>query len=233
MVRIRVKNVGDDRASDLVARHRPESGLYVSVDESPIPTLVPQEEAELLYKLDVSKDALPGKNYQLKILFQFSDSRRDDLTDWENAYLRIEEGGREWALAILLFLALLAAVLITAVRRRKKGLRVLGRPVSRVEEIYSHIGYMTQHKALYPDLTVEDLGDAGEVHGLAPEPGGDRLRLHPGLQPGGHHPVGNHSFDRDLFIRRANEGKPSGCFRHHPLDGRRRTCSGLVRIQLR
>ncbi|NYT10131.1 MAG: hypothetical protein GKC09_09400, partial [Methanosarcinales archaeon] len=121
VVRIRVKNVGDDRATDLVARLRPESGLYVSVDESPIPSLEPQEEAELLYKLDVSKDALPGKNYQLRILFQFSDSRRDDLTDWENAYLRIEEGGREWALAILLFLALLAAVLILAVRRSKKA----------------------------------------------------------------------------------------------------------------
>jgi hypothetical protein len=121
VVRIRVKNVGDDRATDLVARLRPESGLYVSVDESPIPSLEPQEEADLLYKLDVSKDALPGKNYQLRILFQFSDSRRDDLTDWENAYLRIEEGGRGWLLAIPLFLALLAAVLILAVRRRKKG----------------------------------------------------------------------------------------------------------------
>ena len=92
----------------------------MSVDESPIPTLAPQEEAELLYKLDVSKDALPGKNYQLKILFQFSDSRREDLTDWENAYVRIEEKGREWALAILLFLALVAAVLIMVIRRKKK-----------------------------------------------------------------------------------------------------------------
>lgn len=33
---------------------------------------------------------------------------------------------------------------------------VLGRPVSEVGEIYSQIGYMTQHKALYPDLTVEE-----------------------------------------------------------------------------
>jgi len=33
---------------------------------------------------------------------------------------------------------------------------VLDRPVSEVDEIYSRIGYMTQHKALYPDLTVEE-----------------------------------------------------------------------------
>jgi len=121
IVRIRVKNVGDDLATDLVARLRPESGLYVSVDESPIPTLEPQEEAELLYKIDVSRDAPSGKNYQLKILFQFSDSRRDDLTDWENAYVRIEDGGSDWALAALIFFALVAVVLLIAVRRRKKA----------------------------------------------------------------------------------------------------------------
>jgi ABC-2 type transport system ATP-binding protein len=33
---------------------------------------------------------------------------------------------------------------------------VLDRPVSEVGEIYSQIGYMTQHKALYPDLTIEE-----------------------------------------------------------------------------
>ena len=69
IVKITIKNVGCDNARDLVARLRPESGLYVSVDESPIPALVPGSEAELVYKLDVSKDAVPGKRYQLKILF--------------------------------------------------------------------------------------------------------------------------------------------------------------------
>jgi len=35
-------------------------------------------------------------------------------------------------------------------------LQVLGQPVSRVGEIYSRIGYMTQHRALYPDLTLQE-----------------------------------------------------------------------------
>ncbi len=35
-------------------------------------------------------------------------------------------------------------------------LNVLGRPVAEVDRIYPRIGYMTQHKALYPDLTVEE-----------------------------------------------------------------------------
>ena len=33
---------------------------------------------------------------------------------------------------------------------------VLGQPVCEVDKIYSQIGYMTQHKALYPDLTVQE-----------------------------------------------------------------------------
>jgi ABC-2 type transport system ATP-binding protein len=33
---------------------------------------------------------------------------------------------------------------------------VLDRPVSEVQEIYPRIGYMTQHKALYPDLTLQE-----------------------------------------------------------------------------
>lgn len=35
-------------------------------------------------------------------------------------------------------------------------MEVLGRPISRVREIISRIGYMTQHKALYPDLTLQE-----------------------------------------------------------------------------
>ena len=121
VVKIRIKNVGYDTAKDLVARLRPESGLYVSVDESPIAALRQQQEAELLFKLDVSKDAVPEKNYQLKVLFEFSDSYRDDLTDEENAYLRIEpqSSGLPWAAIFLL--VVLAAALIVAVKRRSKS----------------------------------------------------------------------------------------------------------------
>jgi hypothetical protein len=121
VVKIRIKNVGHDTAKDLVARLRPESGIYVSVDESPIAALLPQQESELLFRMDVSKDAVPGKNYQVKVLFEFSDSYRDDLTDEENAYLRIkpESTGRPWA-AVLLFL-LLAAVLTTVVIIKKRS----------------------------------------------------------------------------------------------------------------
>ncbi len=121
VIRIRIKNVGYDTAKDLVARLRPESGLYVSVDESPIPTLSAQQEAELLYKLDVSKDAVPEKSYQLLVRFEFSDSYRDDLTDEEKAYLRIEPQSSSLPWAAILLLIALAAALIIVVKRRSKS----------------------------------------------------------------------------------------------------------------
>jgi len=118
VVKIRIKNVGHDVAKDLVARLRPESGLYVSVDESPIPTLSAEQEADLIFKMDVSKDAVPEKNYQLKVLFEFSDSYRDDLTDEENAYLRIKQQSSGLPWAALLLIVVLAVVLIVIVKRR-------------------------------------------------------------------------------------------------------------------
>ncbi|MDD1749860.1 MAG: hypothetical protein LUO89_08290 [Methanothrix sp.] len=121
VVRIRIKNVGRDTAKDLVARLRPESGIYVSVDESPIPALQPQQEAELLFKLDVSKDAVPGKRYLLKVLFEFSDSYRDDLTDTKNAYLKIEQQSTGRPLAAVLIFIVLAAVLIIIVKKRSRS----------------------------------------------------------------------------------------------------------------
>ena len=121
VIKIRIKNVGHDTAKDLVARLRPESGLYVSVDESPIAALPPQQEAELIFKMDVSKDAVSGKMYQLKVLFEFSDSYRDDLSDEEFAYLKIEPQsiGRPWAAVLLL--VVLVVFMIVAVKRRSKS----------------------------------------------------------------------------------------------------------------
>ncbi len=118
VVKIRIKNVGHDTAKDLVARLHPESGIYVSVDESPIPALQPAQEADLFFKIDVSKDAVPEKNYQLKVLYEFSDSYRDDLTDEENAYIGIEpqSSGLPWAAVLLI--VVLAVVLIVIVKRR-------------------------------------------------------------------------------------------------------------------
>jgi hypothetical protein len=119
VVKISIENVGDDYAKDLVARLRPESGIYVSVDESPIPLLRPGETAELVYKVDVSKDAVPKKTYSLTILFEFSDSKSDDLTETEHAYVRIEDEGSR----TLIFAAVLAAIAAAglAVLRRRRG----------------------------------------------------------------------------------------------------------------
>ncbi|OPY50688.1 MAG: NPCBM-associated, NEW3 domain of alpha-galactosidase [Methanosaeta sp. PtaU1.Bin055] len=118
VVQVTIENVGDDYARDLVARLRPESGIYVSVDESPIPLLRPGETAELVYKLDVSKDAVPEKTYSLKVLFEFSDSRNDDLFETENVYLRIEEDG-PWDLIVGAVLVALAAAGLLVLRQRR------------------------------------------------------------------------------------------------------------------
>ena len=118
VVKIAIKNVGSEAAKDLVARLVPESGIYVAVDESPIPVLEPGEEAELIYKLDVSKDAVPGKKYRLTVNFEFSDRFRDDLTDWENAYLGIEQDGAIGSAALALMLFILLAGLVIAIKNK-------------------------------------------------------------------------------------------------------------------
>jgi len=118
VIGITIKNVGNDTARDLVARLRPESGIYVSVDESPIPALAPGEESELIYKVDVSKDAVPGKRYLLKILFEFSDSFRDDLTDSENAYLSVEPRGQGYIWSVGLAVVVIAAGVIIFLKRK-------------------------------------------------------------------------------------------------------------------
>jgi ABC-2 type transport system ATP-binding protein len=50
----------------------------------------------------------------------------------------------------------LIRIIVGLLRRDSGDMQVLDRPVSEVQEIYSKIGYMTQHKALYPDLTLQE-----------------------------------------------------------------------------
>jgi hypothetical protein len=121
MVKIYVENQGTDVAKDLVARLRPETGIYVDMDESPIPVLEPGKTAILIYKVDVSKDAIGGKPYQFTLLFDYSDSYRKNLEDSDNIYLNIEPslGARYWwAAALAAAVILLAAILLIRRRRR-------------------------------------------------------------------------------------------------------------------
>ena len=120
IVRVIIKNVGHDTARDLVARLRPESGVYVDMDESPIPILIPGEIAELVYKVDVSKDAVGGKPYRFTLLFDYSDSFRKNLQDSDNVYMQIEPSltARYWWVAAIA--AAVAALVAIYVIRRKR-----------------------------------------------------------------------------------------------------------------
>lgn len=116
-----IENIGYDTARDLVVRLRPESGIYVSTDESPIPALAPGKKAELFYKIDVSKDAVPGKRYMLKLLFDFSDSFREDLTDTAHTYLLVKSAGYS-PLIVVGALALIAvSITLIVVRKRRNS----------------------------------------------------------------------------------------------------------------
>jgi uncharacterized membrane protein len=48
VVKAFIQNQGSDTAKDIVARFRPETGVYVDMDESAIPILQPGEKAELI-----------------------------------------------------------------------------------------------------------------------------------------------------------------------------------------
>jgi hypothetical protein len=123
ILKIFVKNQGSDTAEDLMARLRPESGVYVDMDESPIPVLRPNETAQLTYKVDVSKDAVGGKPYRFTLLFDYSDSYRKNLQESENVYVSIEPGltARYWWVAAIAVALAIAAVFIIRRRRSAAG----------------------------------------------------------------------------------------------------------------
>ena len=123
VIKIFIRNNGSDAAKDLVARLRPETGVYVDADESPISQLLPGEKAELIYKVDVSKDAVAGKLYRFTLEFDFSDSYRKNLLDSDYAYISVQPGLEEiilqyWWL-ILIAVALIAMALIFRVRGKR------------------------------------------------------------------------------------------------------------------
>ncbi|VVB64499.1 Uncharacterised protein [uncultured archaeon] len=99
IVKVAIQNQGTDTAKDLVARLRPETGIYVDMDESPIPTLGPGEKAELVYKVDVSKDAVGGRPYRFTLLFDFSDTYRKNLQDSDHVYITLQLGIADMILA--------------------------------------------------------------------------------------------------------------------------------------
>lgn len=67
--------------------------------------------------------------------------------------------------------------IVRLLRLDEGEMTVLGRPVSEVDEIYAKIGYMTQHKALYPDLTVqENMEFYAGLYGLNKQQREERIR---------------------------------------------------------
>ena len=120
LIKITVENMGDDLAKDVVARLRPEAGIYVDMDESPIPLLEPGQKAELVYKIDVSKDALPGKPYRLTLNFDFSDSYRKDLKDSDHIYITMGPNlARRYWLVAAMVIVILALIAVLWIRRRR------------------------------------------------------------------------------------------------------------------
>ena len=128
VLRVVVENRGHDLAKDIIARLRPEAGIYVNMDESPIPLLEPGQKAELIYTIDVSKDAVPGKPYRLTLNFDFSDSYRKNLEDSDHIYVTIETNftQRYWWLVIIAVAALAIIVILLAKRRRRQGAGSIG-----------------------------------------------------------------------------------------------------------
>ena len=123
VIRIFIQNDGSDDAKDLVARLRPETGLYVDADESPISQLPPGGKAELIYEVDVSKDAVAGKLYRFTLEFDFSDSYRKNLQDSDYAYVFVQPSFEEIILQYWWLIVIAAALVVLALIFRIRGKR--------------------------------------------------------------------------------------------------------------
>ncbi len=123
VIKIFIRNNGSDAAKDLVARLRPETGLYVDADESPISLLKPGEKAELIYEVDVSKDAVAGKLYRFTLEFDYSDSYRKNLMDSDYAYISVQPGLGEVILQYWWIMVIAAALIVLALIFRIRGKR--------------------------------------------------------------------------------------------------------------
>ncbi len=126
VVTVVVQNQGTDAAKDLVARLRPETGVYVDMDESPIASLKPGEKADLIYKVDVSKDAIAGKLYRFTLLFDFSDTYRKNLQDSDYVYLFVQPSltalvAQYWWIMVIA-VAAVALFVVIRIRGRKKAI---------------------------------------------------------------------------------------------------------------
>jgi hypothetical protein len=91
LIWISLRNKGNESARDLVAVLKPAPGIYVDSIESPIPELKPTEAKQLLFKIDVDKDALPNKIYQMKLELKFYDPYGNELRDHAYFYIETQE----------------------------------------------------------------------------------------------------------------------------------------------
>ena len=121
IIKIIIQNNGSDAAKDLVARLRPETGLYVDADESPISLLKQGEKAELIYEVDVSKDAIAGKLYRFTLEFDYSDSFRKNLQDSDYAYIRVQPNLEGILFQYWWLLVIAAALIVLALILRIRG----------------------------------------------------------------------------------------------------------------
>lgn len=113
LVAVTLKNTGRESAKDLVATLMPAPGIYVDSAESPIPELKTGDAKKLLYKIDVDKDALPGKTYQMKLELKFYDPSGDELRDHTYFYIETKEKGTAQIPAIGVFSTIIVIALLS------------------------------------------------------------------------------------------------------------------------